>query len=94
MTQSNPLRVGLIGAGGRWGPRAHVPALKGVSEAELYAVCTAHAETAQAAADKFGVTGVAKLVRFSGVWQTMSGLMRPLPSVVRSLNPTASSAVF
>ena len=57
MTQSNPLRVGLIGAGGRWGPRAHVPALKGVSEAELYAVCTAHAETAQAAADKFGVTG-------------------------------------
>jgi predicted dehydrogenase len=55
MTQSNPLRVGLIGAGGRWGPRAHVPALKGVSEAELYAVCTAHAETAQAAADKFGV---------------------------------------
>ena len=55
MTQTNPLRVGLIGAGGRWGPRAHVPALKGVSEAELYAVCTAHAETAQAAADKFGV---------------------------------------
>src|SRR5574342_1147522 len=55
MTPSNPLRVGLIGAGGRWGPRAHVPALKGVSEAELYAVCTAHAETAQAAADKFGV---------------------------------------
>src|SRR5512145_2299466 len=56
MTQSNPLRVGLIGASGRWGPRAHVPALKGVSEAELYAVCTAHADTAQAAADKFGVT--------------------------------------
>ena len=58
MTQSNPLRVGLIGAGGRWGPRAHVPALKGVSETELYAVCTAHADTAQAAADKFGVTRV------------------------------------
>ena len=38
MTQSNPLRVGLIGAGGRWGPRVHVPALKGVPEAELYAV--------------------------------------------------------
>jgi predicted dehydrogenase len=55
MTQSNPLRVGLIGASGRWGPRAHVPALKGVSETELYAVCTAHADTAQAAADKFGV---------------------------------------
>jgi predicted dehydrogenase len=55
MTQSNPLRVGLIGAGGRSGPRAHVPALQGVPETELYAMCTAHAETAQAAADKFGV---------------------------------------
>ena len=55
MTQSNPLRVGLIGAGGRWGPRAHVPALQSVPETELYAVCTAHAETAQGAADKFGV---------------------------------------
>jgi len=56
MTQAEPLRVGLIGAGGRWGPRAHVPALKGLGETELYAVCTAHAETAQAAADKLGVT--------------------------------------
>ena len=55
MTQPDPLRVGLVGAGGRWGPRAHVPALQGVPETELYAVCTAHAETAQAAADKFGV---------------------------------------
>ncbi len=55
MTQSNPLRVGLIGAGGRWGPRAHVPALKGMPETELYAVCTAHEETAKAAAEKFGV---------------------------------------
>jgi predicted dehydrogenase len=32
-----------------------VPALKGVPETELYAMCTAHEETAQAAADKFGV---------------------------------------
>lgn len=55
MTQYNPIRVGLIGAGGRWGPRAHAPALKGVPEAELYAVCTAHTNTAQAAADKLGV---------------------------------------
>lgn len=55
MTEAEPLRVGLIGAGGRWGPRAHVPALKGVAEAELYAVCTAHRDTAQAAADRFGV---------------------------------------
>ncbi len=56
MTPSNPLRVGLIGAGGRWGPRAHVPALKGLPETELYALCTAHADTAKAAADKLGVT--------------------------------------
>src|SRR5258706_631919 len=55
MTESKPLRVGLIGAGGRWGPRAHVPALKGVPATELYAMCTANKETAQAAADKFGV---------------------------------------
>jgi predicted dehydrogenase len=55
MTQANPLRVGLIGAAGRWGPRAHVPALQGLPETELYAMCTAHNETAQAAADKFGV---------------------------------------
>ena len=55
MTQFDPLRVGLIGAAGRWGPSAHVPALKGVSETELYAVCTAHVETARAAAEKFGV---------------------------------------
>ena len=52
---ANPLRVGMIGAGGRWGPRAHVPALTGLAEAQLFAVCTAHADTAQAAADKFGV---------------------------------------
>jgi predicted dehydrogenase len=52
---SDRLRVGLIGAGGRWGPWAHVPALTGLPETELYAVCTAHADTAQAAADKYGI---------------------------------------
>lgn len=56
MAQPNPVRVGLIGAAGRWGPRAHAPALKGISEAELYAVCTAHEETARAAADQLGVS--------------------------------------
>lgn len=55
MNSSSRLRVGLIGANGRWGPRAHVPALKELPETELYAVCTAHADTAQAAAEKFGV---------------------------------------
>ena len=55
MASFERLRVGLIGAGGRWGPWAHVPALQGLPETELYAVCTAHADTAQAAADKYGV---------------------------------------
>ncbi|MGH8633695.1 MAG: Gfo/Idh/MocA family protein [Burkholderiales bacterium] len=55
MTSSDRLRVGLIGAGGRWGPWAHVPALTQLPQTELYAVCTAHADTAQAAADKYGV---------------------------------------
>jgi predicted dehydrogenase len=55
MAAREPLRVGFIGANGRWGPRAHAPALQGLPETEIYAVCTAHADTAQAAADKYGV---------------------------------------
>src|SRR3970040_2039304 len=55
MTPASRLRVGLIGANGRWGPSAHAPALQRLPETELYAVCTAHADTAQAAADKYGV---------------------------------------
>ena len=55
MTLSSRLRVGFIGANGRWGPSAHAPALQRLPETELYAVCTAHADTAQAAADKYGV---------------------------------------
>lgn len=55
MLSSSRLRVGFIGANGRWGPRAHAPALQRLPETELYAVCTAHADTAQAAADKYGV---------------------------------------
>lgn len=47
-----------------------MPALQGVSEAELYAVCTAHADTAQAAADKFAAHTLSmseeiRLTRFS-----------------------------
>jgi predicted dehydrogenase len=54
-TSADRLRIGLIGAGGRWGPSAHVPAIQNLPETELYAVCTAHEETARAAADKYGV---------------------------------------
>jgi predicted dehydrogenase len=56
MAETSPLRVGLIGAGGRWGPRAHVPALQGVPQTELIAMCTAHPDTARAAAEKFKVS--------------------------------------
>jgi predicted dehydrogenase len=52
---ATPLRIGFIGANGRWGPRAHAPALARLPEAKIHAVCTAHADTAQAAADKYGV---------------------------------------
>ncbi len=55
MSKSDPVRVAFIGAGGRWGPSAHGPALQQVPEVSLYAVCTAHADTAQAAADKYNV---------------------------------------
>ncbi|HEY7163098.1 MAG TPA: Gfo/Idh/MocA family oxidoreductase [Candidatus Binatia bacterium] len=55
MPQFEPLKVGLIGATGRWGPRAHAPALKELGETELYAVCTAHENTARAAGEKFSV---------------------------------------
>jgi len=51
-----PLRIALVGAtpGAGWGPRAHVPAYKALPEVELLAVCTAHEESAQAAAREFG----------------------------------------
>ncbi|MBI4311801.1 MAG: Gfo/Idh/MocA family oxidoreductase [Chloroflexi bacterium] len=55
MTTSNRLRVGLIGATGRWGPSAHIPAIQRLPETELYALCTAHDDTARAAAQKYSV---------------------------------------
>ncbi|MGE0228141.1 MAG: Gfo/Idh/MocA family protein [Dehalococcoidia bacterium] len=53
------IRVGIVGAtvtpgGSGWGANAHVPALQGLSDFELKAVCTAHAETAEASARAFG----------------------------------------
>ncbi|MBI4191369.1 MAG: Gfo/Idh/MocA family oxidoreductase [Betaproteobacteria bacterium] len=55
MTSSNRLRVGFIGANGRWGPSAHAPALQRLPQTEIYAVCTADEDTARAAAEKYGV---------------------------------------
>jgi predicted dehydrogenase len=57
MTQ--PIRVGIVGAdaGGQgWAPLSHLPALKLLPEFEIAAVCTAHADTAAAAAAKYGVS--------------------------------------
>src|ERR1700716_3501227 len=53
------IRVGIVGAtvtpgGSGWGANAHVPALRALPEYELKAVCTAHADTAQASATAFG----------------------------------------
>jgi predicted dehydrogenase len=53
------IRVGIVGAtvtvgGSGWGANAHVPALRALPDYELKAVCTAHADTARASAEKFG----------------------------------------
>ncbi len=50
------IRVGIIGANAErgWGSGAHVPALLALPEYELAAICTAHQDTAEASARKFG----------------------------------------
>ena len=53
------IRVGIVGAtvtpgGSGWGANAHVPALAALPEYEVKAVCTAHAETAEASRAAFG----------------------------------------
>lgn len=53
------IRVGVVGASvteGRsgWGSGAHVPALKGLPDYQLKAVCTSQESTAKASAEKFG----------------------------------------
>ncbi len=51
------LRVGLIGASprGGWGAQSHLPALHALPDIDLVAICTAHEDTARAAAEKYGV---------------------------------------
>ena len=56
---ADPIRVGIVGAtvttgGSGWGANAHVPALHALPDYELVAVCTAHEDTAQASAERFG----------------------------------------
>src|SRR5688572_24249220 len=54
---ADKIRVGLVGANaetGSWGARAHVPALQVLPDFEIKAICTAHEDTAIAAAKAFG----------------------------------------
>jgi len=57
MAAGSRIRIGVIGANPAygWSPMAHLPALRSLPEFDLAAVCTAHAETARASAEKFGV---------------------------------------
>ena len=52
MATGRPLRVGIISA--NWGMIAHLPAWCG-NGIEVAAVCTAHEETARAAAERYGI---------------------------------------
>ncbi len=52
------LRLGLVGAdadGKGWAPMAHIPAISGLAELELSAVCTSRPDSAAAAAKAYGV---------------------------------------
>ena len=51
------LKLGLVGASakGGWGPVAHIPALKGLKNVELAALCTSRAESAKAASEAFDI---------------------------------------
>jgi predicted dehydrogenase len=57
-TMPSKLRLGIVGAdatGQGWAPLAHFPALRALPEYEIAALCTAHADTARAAAQRYGV---------------------------------------
>ena len=52
------LRIGIVGAdakGQGWAPIAHFPALRSLPDYEIVALCTAHVDTAAAAAARYGV---------------------------------------
>jgi predicted dehydrogenase len=51
--QSKPVRVGIIAA--NWSLKVHGTAWRMQPDVEVIAVCTAHRETAEAAAQAFGV---------------------------------------
>jgi predicted dehydrogenase len=52
------LKLGLVGAdatGKGWGPAAHMPALRGIEQIELAALCTSRPESAAAAAKAYDI---------------------------------------
>ena len=54
---TDKLKLGLVGAdaaGQGWGPVAHIPALRGIEQIELAALCTSRPESAAAAAKAYG----------------------------------------
>ena len=55
---TNILKLGLVGAdaaGKGWGPAAHMPALGGIEQIELVALCTSRPESAASAAKAYGI---------------------------------------
>jgi predicted dehydrogenase len=55
---TDKLKLGLVGAdatGKGWGPAAHMPALGGIEQIELAALCTSRPESAAAAAKAYGI---------------------------------------
>lgn len=55
---ADKLKLGLVGAdaaGQGWGPAAHIPALRGIEQIELAALCTSRPESAEAAAMAYGI---------------------------------------
>lgn len=56
MTTEGKVRIGVVGASTRygWGMRAHLPALMALPEYEIVAVATAHRETAEDSAARYG----------------------------------------
>lgn len=53
MNRSRKIRVGIISA--NWGISAHLPAWRANPDVEVVAICTAHRETAEAAAEANGI---------------------------------------
>jgi len=55
---ADKLKLGLVGAdtaGQGWGPVAHIPALRGIEQIELAALCTSRPGSAAAAAKTYGI---------------------------------------